>query len=79
MIPGARCAPLAALGSLASRISIVLLVNIFALAGWRIFFVGSCVYDSMAGASLANNYTFSSESTSAVVFISGGLEQPGWK
>ena len=79
MIPGVQCASLAALGSLASRSSIVLLVNILDPVGWRIFFVGSCVTDSMAGAPLANNDTFAAESTSAVVFISGGLAHPGWR
>ena len=79
MIPGARCTSLAALGSLSSMSTIVLLVNILALAGWRIVFVGSCVAESMAGASLANNDTFTAESTSVVVFISGGLAQTGWR
>ena len=37
MIPIARCSSLAALGSFASRISIVLVVNIRDQAGWRIF------------------------------------------
>ena len=79
MIPGARCASLAALGSLASRSSIVLVVNICAPAGWNIVFVGSCVADSLAGAPLANNHTFAAESTSAAMFMSGGLAQPGWR
>ena len=79
MIPGAQCASLAALGSLASRSSIVLLMNILAPAGCRIVFVGSCVTYLMAGALLANNDTFADESTSGVVFISGGLVQPGWR
>ena len=79
MIPGARCASLDALVSLAIRSSIVLVVNIGAPAGWRIIFVGSCVVESLAGAPLANNDTFATESTSAVVFMSGGLAQPGWR
>ena len=79
MIPGAMCASLTALVSLVSRSSIVLVANIRALAGWRIVFVGSCVADSLAGAPLANNNTFAAESTSALVFISGGLAQPGWR
>ena len=79
MIPGAQCASLTALGSLASRSSIVLLMNILAPAGCRIIFVGSCVADSLAGAPLANNDTFASESTSVVVFISGGLANLGWR
>ena len=36
MIPGAKCASLAALGSLVSRGSIMLVVNILAPEGWRI-------------------------------------------
>ena len=79
MIPGARCASLAALGSLGSMISIVLLVNILAPEGWRIVFVGSYVADSMAGALLVNNNMFSAESSSAVVFMSGKLANPGWR
>ena len=79
MIPGTRCTSLAALGSLASRSSIVLVVNILAPAGWRIVLVGSCVADSLAGAPLANNETFAAESTSVVVFISGGLANLGWR
>ena len=79
MIPGAWCAYLAALDSLVSRISIVLLMNILAPSGWRTVFVGSCVADLMAGASLANNDKFAAESTSVVVFISDGLAQPGWR
>ena len=79
MIPVARCASLADLGSLSSRSYIVLVANILAPEGWRIVFVGSCVSDSLAGAPLANNNTFVAESNSAVVFISGGLAQPGWR
>ena len=55
------------------------MVNILALEGWRIVFVGSYVADLLAGALLVNNGTFAAESTSAVVFISGGLAQPGWR
>ena len=79
MIPGARCASLTALGSLASRSLIVLVVNILAPEGWRIVFVGSCVADLLARAPLANNKMFADESNSALVFISGGLSQPGWR
>ena len=43
------------------------------------FFVGSCVADSLAGSPLANNKMFADESTSALVFISGGLAQLGWR
>ena len=77
MIPGARCASLAALGSLSSKSSIVLVVNIRDPSGWRIFFVGSCVADSLAGAPLDKNYMFAAESASVVVCISGGLAHPG--
>ena len=42
-------------------------------------FVGCCVADSMAGLPLANNDTFAAESTSAVVFMSGGLAYPSWR
>ena len=79
MIPGVRCASLAALVLLTSSSSIFLVVNIRALDGWRIVLVGSCVAGSLAGAPLANDNTFSAESTSAVVFISGGLAHPGWR
>ena len=79
MIPGAQCASLAALGSLASSSSIVLLVNIFAPEGWTIVFVGGCVAYSIYGAPLDNNDTFAAKYTSAVVFIPGGLAQPGWR
>ena len=79
MIPGARCASLSALGSLESSTSIVLVVNILAPVDWRIIFVESCAADSLAGAPLANKNTFAADSTSAVVFISGGLAQPGWR
>ena len=79
MIPGERCAFLDTLGSLASRSSIVLVMNILAPAGSRIVFVGSCVANSLAVALLANNDTFSAESTSAVVFMSGGLAHMGWR
>ena len=54
-------------------------MNILAQAGCRKFCVGSCVSDSMAGAPLANNDTFAAESNSVVVFILGGLAQPGWR
>ena len=77
MTPGARCASLDALGSLAIRSSIALVVDIRVPAGWKIVFVGSCVADSLAGAPLANNDKFATESTREVVFISGGLEHPG--
>ena len=79
MIPGARCASLAALGSLASSSSIVLVANIRATEGWRIVFVGSCVADLLDGAPLDNNDAIDDESTSAVVFIPGGLAHPGWR
>ena len=40
----------------------------------------TALVDSAANVSLlANNDTFYAESTSAVVFISGGLAQPGWR
>ena len=77
MTPGARCASLDALGSLAIRSSIALVVDIRVPAGWKIVFVGSCVADSLAGAPLANNNTFAAESTSAVVLISSELAHPG--
>ena len=54
-------------------------MNILAPEGWIIVFVGSCVADSIAGASLANNDTFAAESTSVVVFILGVLAHPGWR
>ena len=79
MIPGARCASLAALDSMVIRSSIVLVVNIRAPEGWNIVCVGSCVADSLAGAPLDNNYMIADESTSAAVFISGGLAHPGWR
>ena len=41
------------------------------------FFVESYGFDSMAGAPLANNDMFADESTSAAVFIAGGLAQLG--
>ena len=44
-----------------------------------LFFFGSCVADSMAGAPLANNNMLAAESTSVVVFISGGLARPDWR
>ena len=72
MIPGAQCASLAALGSLASSSSIV-------PEGWTIVFVGGCVAYSIYGAPLDNNDTFAGKYTSAVVFIPGGLAQPGWR
>ena len=79
MIPGTKCASLANLGSLTSSIFIVLLLKIRAPEGWRIVFVGSCGKDSLDGAPLANNNTFAAESTSAVVFVSGGLAQLDWR
>ena len=79
MIPGARCAFLDALGSLASRSSIVLVVNISAPDVWKIVFFGSCVADSLAGAPCANNDTFAAKSTSAVVSLSDGLAQLCWR
>ena len=42
------------------------------------FFVGSCVADWLAGALLSNNDAFAAEYNRAVVFMSGGLSQPGW-
>ena len=54
-----------------------MVVNILAPAGWRIVFVESYVFDSMVGAPLANNDMFADESTSAAVFIAGGLAQLG--
>ena len=69
MIPGTRCAYLSDLVSLVSSSFIVLVVNIRALAGWKIVFVVNCVTDLLAGTTLANNDTFTAESTRAVVFM----------
>ena len=78
MIPDARCASLAALGSLISRSPIVLVVNILSSEGWRIVLVGiCCVAESLSGAPLAYKDMFAADSTSAVVFIPGGLAQSG--
>ena len=44
-----------------------------------IVFVRSCVADLLDGAPLAKNDTFAAESTSVVVFISGGFAHPGWR
>ena len=79
MIPDQRCASLAVLGSLAIRSSIDLVLNIRAPAGWNIVFVGSCVSDSLPGAPLSNNNTFTDESNGAVMFMSDGLAHPGWR
>ena len=68
MILGVRCNSLATLGILASRSSIVLMVNILAPVGWRIVLLGSYVADSLSGAVLANKDMFANEYTSAVVF-----------
>ena len=79
MIPGARCASLDALDSMVIRSSIVLVANIRGPEGWKIVIVGSCVADLLDGAPLDNNDTIDDESTSAAVFISGGLAHPGWR
>ena len=60
-----------------SRRSNVLEVNFFPPDGWRIVFVGSWIVEKLDGAPLARRETFAAESIRAVVFRSGGLEQPG--
>ena len=76
MSAGARCASLAALGSLLMSSSSVLVVNIRAPAGWMIVLVGSWCFASFAGALVVSRDTFAAESTKAVVSKFVGLSQP---
>ena len=75
--PGARWASRDTLGSLVSKISKVLNVNIQSPAGWRMVLVGNCKQLSLAGAPSASSDTFAAESTKAVKLQMGGFSQPG--
>ena len=52
------------------------MVDMRAPAGWMIVFVGSWMSASVDGALVFSSDTFAAESTSPVVFKSGGFEQP---
>ena len=64
------------MGSLLSKISSVLVVNMRAPAGCIMVLVGSCVFTFHAGALELRRDTFAAESTRAVVSRLAGLVQP---
>ena len=75
--PRAQWAFRAALGSLVSKSSKVLDVNIWVPAGWRMVLVGDCKQFSLAGAPSASSDTFAAEYTKSAKLRLGGFSHPG--